>query len=155
QEWAVDAWGGPLLITAITKIGKRRQPSRQVGCGALPASEGVIGTGRRKGRVSASKRHVVVERFGAARFAVAAEADLLDPGFGLAEQPLAMLLQVFAALVDRDRFRQRDFAALEPGDDLLKLFERLLEAELTDRNRCSLGHFPRLLTPPSVSSHGP
>src|SRR5258706_11176332 len=82
--------------------------------------EVVVGTIRDKwaGRrgdltVRRSERHVLVERLAAARFAVAAETDLLDAGLGLAEQALAMLLQRLAALVDGNRFGERDFAALE------------------------------------------
>ena len=46
-----------------------------------------------------------------------------------------MRLQRLAALVDRDRFLERDLAALEPLDDLLELLERLFERQVCDLRR--------------------
>src|SRR5437588_656048 len=49
-----------------------------------------------------------VERLGAGRLARRIERDLLHPCFGLAQQLLAAALERLAALVDGDRFLERD-----------------------------------------------
>jgi hypothetical protein len=73
-----------------------------------------------------------VERRRSGRLAAGADGDLLDAGLGPLQERLAMLLQRLAALVDRDRFLERDLAALEALDDLLELVERLLERQAGD-----------------------
>src|SRR5215207_4672597 len=62
-----------------------------------------------------------VERRRSGRLAGGADGDLLDARL--------------AALVDRDRFLERDLAALEPLDDLLELLERLFERQVCDLRR--------------------
>ena len=64
-----------------------------------------------------------VERLGALRRAVGAERQLLDLGLGLLQEPIAVLLQRLAALVDEDALLELDVAALEPADDRLELLE--------------------------------
>src|SRR4051812_25455140 len=76
-----------------------------------------------------------VERRRSGRLAAGADGDLLDAGLGPFEKRLAMLLQGLPALVDRDRFLERDLAALEPLHDLLELLERLLEGQVCDLRR--------------------
>src|SRR6185369_13727209 len=53
--------------------------------------------------------------------------DLVDPALGLAELVLAVLFQLRAALVGRNRFIELAFARLEPFHDLLELEECRLE----------------------------
>src|SRR5829696_8019020 len=76
-----------------------------------------------------------VERRRSGRLAGGADGDLLDAGLGALEERLAMLLQRLAALVDGDRFLERDLAALEALDDLLEFLERLLERQVCDLRR--------------------
>ncbi len=47
-------------------------------------------------------------------------------------EPVAMVAQSLAALVDRDALLELDVAALEPADDGLELLERALEAHVLD-----------------------
>ena len=60
---------------------------------------------------------VDVERLGSGRLAAGIERDLLDPGFGLAQQLLAAALEVFAALIDGNRFLKRNFPFLKSLHD--------------------------------------
>ena len=69
-----------------------------------------------------------VEGLGALRAPVGREGELLDLGLRLLQEPVAVLLQNLAALVDRDLLLELDVAALEPVDDRLQLLERALEA---------------------------
>ncbi len=73
-----------------------------------------------------------VERLGAGRLAGGIERDLLHARFGLAQQFLAALLERLAALVDRDRFFERNFALFEPLDDRFELLDRALEGQALD-----------------------
>jgi len=77
-----------------------------------------------------------VERLDAFRLAVGAERNLLDSRLGALEQPVAMGLEQFAALIEGDRFLQRDGAAFELFDDRLELGERLLERQSFDVRMC-------------------
>ena len=70
-----------------------------------------------------------IERPGAGRLAGGIERDLLDPRLGLPQQFLAAALERLAALIDRDRFFERNLALLEPLDDRFKLLDRLLEGQ--------------------------
>src|SRR5207244_12321675 len=87
------------------------------------AASGVQGDSKKRGSAD-------VERLGAGRLTRAVERDLLDAGFGLAQQLLAAALERFAALVDRHRFLERDVAPLELLHDGFELGERLLERQL-------------------------
>src|SRR5690606_36591346 len=80
----------------------------------------------RHSRAVAAGAALGVERLGSDRRAVA-QRDLLDPCFGLLQEPLAMRLQRLAAFIDGDRLRQRRLAAFQHADDLLELGERVLE----------------------------
>ena len=64
--------------------------------------------------------------------AVGREGELLDLGLRLLQEPVAVLLQNLAALVDRDALLELDVAALEPADDRLQFLERALEAHVLD-----------------------
>src|SRR5262249_23324179 len=82
-----------------------------------------------RGRRDAEAALLYVERFGAGRLARGIEGDLLDARLGLAQQLLAAALERFAALVDGNRFLERDVAALELLHDRLELGQRLLERQ--------------------------
>ena len=75
---------------------------------------------------------VDVEGLGAGRLTVLTERDLLDTGFGLTQEPVAMGLQRFAPLIDEDRSLKLHIAFLKALDDGLELLQRLLEAHRLD-----------------------
>src|SRR5882672_10302048 len=74
---------------------------------------------------------VAVERL-ARDAALGVAGDFLHPHLGVGEQRLAALLQRLAALVNLDRFLERDVALLEPLHDRLQFGERLLERQRGD-----------------------
>src|SRR6185437_4491372 len=75
---------------------------------------------------------ILVERSSALRRTISAERQLFDLGFGRLQQPIAMIAQRLAPLVDRNAFFKLDIATLEPADNGLKLFERPLERHVLD-----------------------
>src|SRR5215472_7324537 len=91
-------------------------------------------------RIRGTQALLHIERLGALRLAGCIEGDLLDARLGLAQQLLAAALEDLAALVDRDRFLERDLALLEPPDDRLQLLDRLLEGKLADVCVVGFGH---------------
>src|SRR5262245_57521688 len=58
-----------------------------------------------------------VERLDAGGLAGGVKRDLLDPRLGLAQQLLAAALELFAPLIDLDRFLERNLALFKPLDD--------------------------------------
>ena len=72
-----------------------------------------------------------VEGFGC-DVAIGTEADLFNFFLRLAKFRFAMALQLGAALVGLDRPVELAVAGFERRDDLLELFERVLEAHLPD-----------------------
>src|SRR5690349_7098787 len=73
-----------------------------------------------------------VEGLGAGRLTVLIERDLLDTGFGLTQEPIAMGLQRLAPLIDEDGSLKLHIAFLKALDDGLELLQRLLEAHRLD-----------------------
>src|SRR3989440_9754712 len=102
----------------------------------MPASAGM----------SESLQLLHVQRLCADRLAGGIERDFFHPRFRKPQQFLAAALQRLAAFVDRDRFLERHIAALELLHDLLKLRERLLEAESFDVGICSVGHLQSVVS---------
>src|SRR5205823_14795681 len=94
-----DARG--ILYTKLPRIQaccrKNRGSARSLG----RSSDPIKARGRRAKSQGSGNGSADVERLGAGRLAGAVERDLLDPGFGLAQQLLATPLERFSALVDR------------------------------------------------------
>src|SRR5216683_2356786 len=74
---------------------------------------------------------VAVERL-ARDAALGVAGDFFHPHLGIRKQRLAALLQRLAALVNLDRFLERDVALLQPLHDRLQFGERLLERQRGD-----------------------
>jgi hypothetical protein len=83
-------------------------------------------------RLYALKSVLDVERLGAGRLVVRIERDLLDLGFRLAQQRIAMRLQRLSPLIDLDRGLKLHVALFQAIDDGFELLQRLLEAHILD-----------------------
>src|SRR5262249_29599393 len=96
--------------------------ARVAGCRILAGKEAHTGYSLQDFSRSQSAS-VHIERFSPGRLAGSVERDLLHPRFGLTQQLLAAAFERLAALVDGNRFLERDLALFEPLDDGLKLLD--------------------------------
>src|SRR5271169_6664186 len=84
------------------------------------------------GKCFRSPGSLAVQRRDALGLAVGGKRDFLDPHFRVLQQGVATRFQRLAALVELDRFLERDRAFFQPIDDRLQLRERRLERHLFD-----------------------
>src|SRR5262245_29744740 len=81
-----------------------------------------------------------VEGLRPGRVAGSVEGDLFDPRLRLTQELLAAALEHLAALVDRDRFLERNIAAFELLYDRFELGQRLFEGQLVRVGIHGVGH---------------
>ncbi len=73
-----------------------------------------------------------IKRCDANSLTIGRNGDFLDACFSFLEQHVAAAFQGFTTFIDGNRLFKRDASAFKPLDDLFKLLNRFLEAEIFD-----------------------